>query len=162
MQMLRQDLRYGVRMLLKKPGFTLIAVITLACGIGANTAIFSVTDKLLIRSLAVEKPQQLFLINSVSVNPHFVSNAFSYPNFSDYRAQNRVLSGLLAFTRTQLDFKKDERVERVESEYVSGNYFDVLDVRAARGRTFSPEEDWTPGTQPVVVVSDGFWRSARL
>ncbi len=159
MQTLFQDLRYGARMLLKKPGFTLIVVITLALGIGANTAIFSVTDKLLIRSLAVEKPQQLVLINSVSVNPHFVSNAFSYPNFSDYRAQNQVFSGLLAFTRTRLDFKKDDRVERVTIEYVSGNYFDVLGVRAARGRTFSPEEDRAPGTQPVVVVSDGFWRS---
>ena len=158
MNMLWQDLRYGARMLLKKPGFTLIAVITLALGIGANTAIFSVTDKLLVRSLAVKEPQQLVLINSVSVNPHFVSNAFSYPNFSDYRAQNQVLAGLLAFTTTQLELKTNDRVERVPGEYVSGNYFDVLGVGAARGRTFSPEEDRAPGTQPVAVVSDGFWR----
>ncbi len=158
MQTFWQDLRYGARMLLKKPGFTLIAVITLALGIGANTAIFSVADKLLVRSLAVKEPGQLFLINSVSVNPYFVSNAFSYPNFSDYRAQNQVLSGLLAFTTTQLEFKTNDRVERVSGEYVSGNYFDVLGVRAARGRTFSPEEDRAPGTQPVAIVSDGFWR----
>jgi predicted permease len=158
MRTLWQDLRYGARMLLKKPGFTLIAVITLALGIGANTAIFSVADKLLVRSLAVKEPGQLVLINSVSVNPYFVSNAFSYPNFSDYRAQNQVLSGLLAFTTTQLELKTNDRIERVSGEYVSGNYFDVLGVRAARGRTFSPEEDRTPGTQPVVVVSDGFWR----
>ncbi len=158
MQSLLQDLRYGARMLMKNPGFTLIAVVTLALGIGANTAIFSVTDKLLVRSLAVKDPGQLFLINSVSVNPYFVSNAFSYPNFSDYRAQNQVFSGLLAFTTTQLEFDTDDRIERVAGEYVSGNYFDVLGVRAARGRTFSPEEDRAPGTQPVAVVSDGFWR----
>ncbi|MCG3161862.1 MAG: hypothetical protein JMDDDDMK_03077 [Acidobacteria bacterium] len=158
MQTLWQDLRFGARMLAKNPGFTLIAVVTLALGIGANTAIFSVTDKLLVRSLAVKEPRQLVLINSVSVKPHFVSNAFSYPNFSDYRAQNQVLSGLLAFATTQLELKTNDRIERVSGEYVSGNYFDVLGVGAARGRTFSPEEDRTPGAQPVAVVSDGFWR----
>src|SRR5215470_5396158 len=158
MNTLWQDLRYGARMLMKSPGFTLIAVVTLALGIGANTAIFSVTDRLLVRSLAVKEPGRLFLINSVSVNPYFVSNAFSYPNFSDYRAQNQVLSDVLAFTTTQLEFKTNDLIERVSGEYVSGNYFDALGVGAARGRTFSPEEDRAPGTQPVVVVSDGFWR----
>ncbi|MFY9609355.1 MAG: ABC transporter permease [Blastocatellia bacterium] len=153
-----QDLRYGARILLKNPGFTLIAVATLALGIGANTAIFSVTDKLLIRSLPVKNPQQLVLITSVSVSPHFVSNAFSYPEFSDYRAQNEVFSGLLAFTTTELELDLNNQTERVASEYVSGNYFDVLGVRTARGRAFSEEEDRAPGTQPVVVVSDAFWR----
>src|SRR5262245_57774278 len=143
-----QDLRYGARMLFKYPGFTLIAVVTLALGIGANTAIFSATDKLLVRSLPVKEPARLVLLNSVSVNPHFVSNAFSYPNFSDYRAQNQVLSDLLAFTTVDLEFKKDDRMERISGEYVSGNYFDALGVRAARGRTFSPEEDRTPSAQP--------------
>ncbi len=153
------DLRYGVRTLLKKPGFSLIAVLTLALGVGANTAIFSVTDKLLLRSLPVNEPQQLFMITSVSVSPHFVSNAFSYPEFNDYRAQNSVLSGLLAFDRTELELKTSDRIERVASEYVSGNYFDVLGIQAARGRTFSPEEDKTPATQPVVVVSEAFRRN---
>jgi predicted permease len=158
MNTLWQDMRYGARMLMKNPGFTLIAVVTLALGIGANTAIFSVTDRLLVRSLAVKDPGRLVLINSVSVNPHFVSNAFSYPNFSDYRAQNQAFSDLLAFIPTHLEFKTGDRVERVSGEYVSGNYFDALGVGAARGRTFSPEEDRAPGAQPVVVVSDGFWR----
>ena len=159
MQILWQDLRYGARMLLRKPGFTLIVVITLALGIGANTAIFSVTDKLLVRSLSVKTPDQLVLINSVSVKPYFVGNAFSYPNFKDYRDQNQVLSGLLAFSTADLELKTNDQIERVHSEYVSGNYFDVLGVAAASGRTFSPEEDKTPGTQPVAVVSDGFWRN---
>ena len=158
MDTLIQDLRFGLRMLLGKPVFTLIAVLTLALGIGANTAIFSVTDKLLIRSLPVKEPQQLVLINSVSVSPHFVSNAFSYPDFDDYRAQNQVLAGLLAFTRTKLELNAKDQIERVESEYVSANYFDVLGVRAAHGRSFSPEEDSAASTQPVVVVSDAFWR----
>jgi len=153
-----QDLRYGIRVLLKAPGFTVIAVFALALGIGANTAIFSVTDKLLIRSLAVKEPGALVLINSVSVRPYFVNSSFSYPEFSDYRARNQVFSGLLAFSRKQLELRTSERTERVSSEFVSSNYFAVLGVSAARGRTFSPAEDKTPGTQPVVVVSDGFWR----
>ena len=157
METFLQDLRFGARILMKKPGFSLIVVITLALGIGANTAIFSVTDKLLIRSLPVKEPQRLVLINSVSVSPYFVGNAFSYPDFNDYRAQNQVLSGLLAFNKTQLELNTKDQIERVESEYVSANYFDVLGVNAGHGRTFSPEEDSTERAQPVVVVSDAFW-----
>jgi predicted permease len=153
-----RDIQYGVRLLLKKPGFTLVAVITLALGVGANTAIFSVTDKLLLRSLPVDEPQQLFFVTSVSVSPHFVSNAFSYPIFNDYRTQNSVFSGLLAFNKTELELATNDGIERVDSEYVSGNYFDVLGIKAARGRTFSPDEDKTPGSQPVVVVSETFSR----
>src|SRR5207244_3258184 len=158
METLIKDIRYGIRGLLSQPGFAAIIVLTLALGIGANTAIFSVTDKLLIRSLAVKNPGQLVLINSISVSPHFVSNAFSYPTFTDYRDQNHVFSGLVAFSRTRLELEANGHIERVPSEYVSGNYFNVLGVTAARGRTFLPEEDKTKGTQPVVVISDKFWR----
>ncbi|HKE57590.1 MAG TPA: ABC transporter permease [Pyrinomonadaceae bacterium] len=154
--MLLKDLQFAIRGLLKHPGFTAIAIITLALGIGANTAIFSVTDKLLIRSLPVEKPDELVAITSVSVNPHFVSNAFSYPNFADYRSQNQVLSGLLAFTRQELEFKTSNGIERVNSELVSANYFDVLGLTPAHGRFFLPEEDRNPGTQPVAVVTESF------
>jgi putative ABC transport system permease protein len=150
-----QDLRYAFRTLLKRPGFTLIVVLTLAVGVGANTAIFSVTDKLLIRSLAVKEPTQLFLVNSVSVSPYFVSNVFSYSQFNDYRNQN-VLSGLLAFNKTELQLRTADRSERVAAEFVSGNYFDVLGISAAQGRVFLPEEDRTPGAQPVVVISERF------
>ena len=153
-----QDLRYGIRVMLKTPGFTALTVLILALGIGANTAIFSLTDKLLIKSLSVRNPQQLFLINSISVNPYFVSNSFSYPDFTDYRAQNKVFAGLLAFSRSQLELQYSDRIERVAGEYVSGNYFDVLGVSAAQGRTFLPDEDKTPSTQPVAVISDGFAR----
>src|SRR5215813_8918570 len=154
--MLLKDLQFAIRGLLKHPGFTAIALITLALGIGANTAIFSVTDKLLIRSLPVEKPDELVSVTSVSVNPYFVSNGFSYPDFADYRAQNQVFSGLLAFTREELELKTADRLERVNSELVSANYFTVLGLRPSRGRFFLPEEDHNPGTQPVAVVSAGF------
>src|SRR4029453_11214716 len=145
MDTLIQDFKSGVRMLLSRPGFTLVTAITLALGIGANTAIFSITDKLLIRSLAVEKPEQLVLINSVSVSPHFVSNAFSYPVFKDYRDKNEVFDGMYAFNRTQLELNSNDQTEMVESEYVSNNYFNVLGVRPALGSTFSPEEDSAAG-----------------
>ncbi len=152
------DIRQAVRLLFKRPGFSAIVVLTLALGIGANTAIFSVTDKLLLRSLAVSNPDQLVQITSVSVSPHFVSNSFSYPDFNDYRTQNNVFSGVLAFQRTALEFTNGAATERINSEYVSGNYFDVLGLQAARGRAFLPEEDKTPGSQPVVVVSETFSR----
>jgi len=153
-----QDLRYAIRTLSKRPGFTLVVIFTLAIGIGANTAIFSVTDKLLLRSLAVKNPDQLFLITSVSVSPHFVSSVFSYPIYSDYRKDNNVFSGLIAFERGELELSNGATTERVTSELVSGNYFDVLGVTAARGRTFAPQEDVTPGSQPVVVIAEGFRR----
>ncbi|MBO0863234.1 MAG: ABC transporter permease [Chloracidobacterium sp.] len=158
MQTLWQDLRFGARMLLKKPGFTVVAELTLALGIGANTAIFSVADKLLVRSLAVKDPSRLVLINSSASIRISSFKLFSYPDFTDYRAQNQVFSDLLAFRPTTLDFRMNDRIAHVSGEYVSGNYFIALGVRAARGRTFSAEEDRAPGTQPVVVVSDGFWR----
>jgi putative ABC transport system permease protein len=158
MDTLFKDLRYAARGLLKHPTFAAISILTLALGIGANTAIFSVTDKLLLRSLAVRNPEQLFLITSVSVSPHFVSNAFSYPDFSDYRKQNKILAGLTVFSKTELQLKTSEGTERVQSEYVGGNYFDLLGVAPARGRMFAPDEDVSQGTQPAVVISEDFRR----
>ncbi|HJX91469.1 MAG TPA: ABC transporter permease [Pyrinomonadaceae bacterium] len=158
MDTLFKDIRYAARGLSKHPTFAAIAILTLALGIGANTAIFSVTDKLLLRSLAVRNPEQLFLITSVSVSPHFVSNIFSYPDFNDYRKQNRALDGLTVFSKTELELKTNDRNERITSEYVGGNYFDLLGVAAAQGRTFAPDEDVTPGSQPVVVISENFRR----
>src|SRR5215471_16745116 len=159
MDTLIRDFKSGVRMLLGRPGFTLVTVITLALGIGANTAIFSITDKLLIRSLAVENPEQLVLINSVSVSPHFVGNAFSYPDFKDYRAQNEVFSGMFAFTRATLELSTNDQTLAVESEYVSSDYFEVLGVRPSLGRAFSGQEDLASSPPPVVMISDAFWRT---
>ena len=159
MNTLLQDLRFGFRVLAKSPAFSLVAILTLGLGIGANSAIFSAVDRLLIRSLPVKDPQQLVLINSVSVSPYFVSNSFSYLDFADYRAQNQVFSELLAFSTTSLELKMNDRVERVPSEFVSGNYFAALGINASLGRTFSPAEGETPGAYPVVVVSERFWRN---
>src|SRR5687768_11504258 len=113
------DIRQSIRVLLKYPGFSAIVIITLALGIGANTAIFSVTDRLVLRSLPVSDPDQLVLMTSVSVNPHFVGSLFSYPEFNDYRSQNKVFSGLLGFHRKELELKTNANIERVQGEYVS-------------------------------------------
>jgi len=149
------DIRYGIRSLLKRPGFSLVAIITLALGIGANSAIFSVTDKLLVRTLPVNNPEELFLVRSISVSPYFVSNAFSYPDYADYRNQTDVLAGLIAFSRTELELKTNEGLERIPSEYVSDNYFEVLGVNAALGRALQNGDDAT-GPKPQVVISEAF------
>ena len=158
MRILIQDFRSALRILLKKPGFTLVVMITLSLGIGANTAIFSLMDKLLLRSLPVKEPRELVLLSAESVNPRFLNNIFSYPDYLDYRDQNQVLSGLIAFIPVDGRLGTNDWAEKVSLELVSGNYFNVLGVSSARGRTFLPTEDQTPGMNPVAVLSYGFWR----
>src|SRR5262245_46462441 len=131
MQTLWQDLRYGLRLLVNQPGFALIAVLTLTLGVGTNTAIFSLTDKLLLKSLPVKEPQQLVLVNSVNLGTGFAANVFSYPNYVDYRDQNQVFSGMSAFIGTVTAVTAQEPAERLMVETVSGNYFDLLGVQAA-------------------------------
>ena len=155
-----QDLRYGVRMLVKHPGFTFVAVATLALGIGANTAIFSLVNTILLRPLPVADPAQLVCVYSGNSQGAGLG-LFSYPNYKDFRENNASLSGLAAhrFAPMSLSGMTDNagngerRNERIWGYLVSGNYFDVLGVKAALGRTFSPEEDQTPGAYPVVVLS---------
>ena len=158
MQTLWQDLRFGARMLLKKPGFTLIAIVMLALGIGANTAIFSVTDKLLLRSLPVKEPQQLALVSGETVNPKFRNNIFSYANYVDYRDQNEVFSGLLAFNQTTVRFGAGEHSDKIGLELVSGNYFDLLGVPAAQGRVIQAEDNRNEDAHPVAVISHSCWQ----
>src|SRR2546428_12655859 len=134
-----QDLRYGVRMLRKNPSFTLIAVITLALGIGANTAIFSVADKLLLRQLPVKDPSRLTLISAESVNPKFLNTIFSYPDYVDYRDQNEVFSDLFAFNAQTVKTGAGEQSDKISLELVSGNYFDALGMAAAHGRVIRDE-----------------------
>ena len=155
-----QDLRYAVRMLVNHPSFTFVAVATLALGIGANTAIFSLVNTLLLRPLPVGDPAQLVCVSSVNRQGAGLG-LFSYPNYKDFRENNESLSGLAAhrFAPMSLSGMTDNagnderRNERIWGYLVSGNYFDVLGVKAALGRTFSPEEDQTPGAHPVVVLS---------
>jgi len=158
MQTLWQDLRYGARMLMKNPGLTLVAVITLSLGIGANTAIFSVADKLLLRSLPVKDPQRLALVSGETVNPKFQNNIFSYPDYTDYRDQNEVFSGLFAFTQTSVKLGLGEQSDKLGLELVSGNYFDVLGVNAAQGRVIRDEDNRAEDAHPVAVISHSCWQ----
>jgi putative ABC transport system permease protein len=159
-----RDLRFGARMLLKKPGFTLIAVLTLALGIGANTAILSAVNGFILRPLPIAHPEELVQPFWGSRKDALVWNWFSYPNYADLRDQNRVFSGLMAEAMTPAGFSESSKREGngrsdiIWGEIVSGNYFDVLGVKAALGRTFLPEEDHTPNTHPVVVLGNAFWR----
>src|SRR5262245_37528145 len=152
-----QDLRYGVRMLLKQPGFTLIAVLTLALGIGANTAIFSLVNTILLRPLPVREPQRL-----VSVFPTIQrtgeAQAFSYPNYVDVRDRNDVFTDLAAFTFGAMSLSRNGNNEIIYGYLASGNYFEMLGVKAALGRTFTPEDDRTPGAHLVAVLSYASWQ----
>jgi predicted permease len=146
-------------MLINKPVFTLIAVVTLALGIGANTAVFSVADKLLLRPLPVKDPRQLALVSGETVNPKFQNNIFSYPDYVDYRDQNEVFSDLFAFTMTNaVGFGAGEQSDKIDVELVSGNYFDALGVAAAQGRIIRDEDNRAEDASPVAVISHGCWR----
>ena len=157
MDLLIKDIRYAVRGLLKRPGFVAIAVVTLALGIGANTAIFSLVNTVMLRSLpGVEHPTEIV---SVSVRGKDDSmSAFSYPNYKDFRDKNEALSGLLVYRFVPLSLSRNGANERVWGYEVSGNYFDVLGVKAIRGRTFLPEEDQAKLASPVIVVGYDAWQ----
>jgi len=151
-----QDLRYGARMLFKTPGFTAVAALSLSLGIGANTAIFSLVDKVLIRKLPVEEPDRLVVVSAS--RGQGVSATFGYPDFADYSARNEVFEGLVCYTQRALTLSEGGQTERIQGMIVSGNYFTALRVQPALGRGFLPEEDKTRGTHPVVVLSYGLWQ----
>jgi putative ABC transport system permease protein len=156
MDKLIKDIRYGARNLLSRPGFTLIAVVTLAIGIGANTAVFSIVNALLFRARPVAQPERLVeLYSGNSSNPYHAS---TYPDFLIFREQTEIFSGLAAYHIDQFKLGGADEVEQVFGEAVSGNYFELLGVTAIKGRTFLPEEDQTPGTHPVAVISHGLWQ----
>jgi predicted permease len=156
MQTLWQDIRFGMRMLWKKPGFTLIAVLTLALGIGANTAIFSVVNTAMLRPLPIAEPGQLVSLNNTGRDRTFPS--FSYPNYKDFRDRNDVFSGLIAYRFAPLSLSHDGVNERLWGYVVSGNYFDTLGVKPVLGRVISPDDDGAPGAHPVTVISHKFWQ----
>jgi len=156
MENLWKDLRYAVRMLVKSPGFTGVAVLALGLGIGANTAIFSVFNGMLWRPLAVQQPQQLVVIASKVRGVDFPLN-LSYPDFQDYRQLKTVFSDAIAYAPSPLNFGAEGRPERAWAELVSGNYFSMLGLEAARGRTFAADEGWVPGKDPLIVLSYKYW-----
>jgi predicted permease len=161
MTTLWQDVRYGVRMLRKNPGFTAVAVLTLALGIGANTAIFTLVEALLLKSLPVKEPQQLAL---VTLEAWYGRNAsFSYPLYQQWRDNSQSFSGLFTTTgaskyRMMVEGPGGGGPERVGAEKVSGNFFDVLGIPATLGRTLTPDDDRPGQPQAVAVLSYGFWQ----
>jgi len=153
-----QDLRFGARMLLKQPGFTLIAVLTLALGIGANTAIFSVVNAVLLRPFAYQAPERLVILRErVSAgSPGGFSP--SYPNFADWRAQNSVCSSMSAVrTNESFNFTGAGEPERLQGRLVSAEFFSTLGIKPLLGRDFLAEED-RAGATPAVILSYGFWQ----
>jgi len=156
---LAQDVRYAARTLLKTPAFTLVVILTVALGIGANTAIFSLTDQLLLRLLPVKDPQQLVILDGPGAfqGRSFNNGTFSYPMYRDFRDQTTVFSGVIARFPAPLTLMTNAQSERVSGELVTGNYFDVLAVRAPISRTLTPDDDKTPSGHPVAVLSHNYW-----
>jgi len=159
--MLGIKLRHAFRSIRKNPLLALVAVISLGLGIGANTAIFSLIDQLLLRMLPVQNPRELVQLaaRGSHYGSNWGSNAMSYPMYRDFRDRNPVFTGLLCRFGTPLSLGYGGETERVEGELVSGNYFQVLGVRAALGRTFTPEDDLKPGAHPVAMLSYAFWQA---
>ncbi len=160
MQSLWQDLRYGARMLLKQPGFTLIAVITLSLGIGANTAIFSVVNAVLLRPLPYREPDRLVALWSANPERGATSRPVSTPDFEDWRAQNRVFEAIAAYPAvdvTGMTLNDQGAAEQLNTAYVTADFFALLGVQAALGRAVLPHEH-EPGRNQVVVLSHGLWQ----
>ncbi|HEY7183937.1 MAG TPA: ABC transporter permease, partial [Blastocatellia bacterium] len=158
-----QDLRYGARMLLKRPGGAAIVTLSMALGIGANAAIFSFVNELLLRPPAVERREELLEVWNHNLRRGSSFNSFSglsYPEYEYYRDHNHVFSETLAFDGdpSLISWSRKGEGEIIQGEYVSGNFFSCLGVKPALGRTFAPEEDRAPGTHPVVIISHAFWQ----
>jgi predicted permease len=163
MHALWQDVRYGLRMLAKHPGFTAIAVLTLALGIGANTAIFSLLNQILLRQLPVKNPGELSLLRSPGPKSGHVwsdgddSEIFSYPLYKGLAKNTSVFDGVIARYSFSASISNHGQTDLGSGELVSGNYFQTLGVGAAMGRVLTPEDDVVPGGHPVVVLSHAYW-----
>jgi len=154
-----QDVRYGIRMLMKSPAFTLVAVLSLALGIGANVAIFSLLDALLLKPLPVKQPEQLVVVNTQvpgRTGPGFAP--YSYPVFREMREKNTAFSDIVARSGLQMSLNSNGETERVFGEEVSGNFFSMLGVNPQLGRLLTEADDQTPGAHPVAVISFHFWQ----
>ena len=156
LEQLLQDVRFGMRMLRKSPGFTVVAVLTLALGIGANTAVFSIVNSFLFKSLPVRDPANLVVIayHDPKVNyPHEVSNA----DMRDFQAHSEVTSDMTAFLINFAGLSADNRSERILVTYAKGDYFSALGIQPAFGRVFLPGEGEVAGADPVIVLGYSFW-----
>jgi predicted permease len=158
---LMQDLRYSVRTLAKNPAFTLIAMATLALGIGANTAMFSLLDQVVLRLLPVRDPERVVIVRETGnhYGNSYGPNTISWPMFEDLRDNNQVFSGMFCRFPATVTISGGDRAAQISAELVSGSYFPILGVGAALGRTIAPDDDAVPDSRPVVVLSYSFWRS---
>jgi len=152
---LLQDVRYGVRMLKKSPGFAVIAILTLALGIGVNTTIFSVVDGVLLNPLPFHDSHQL--VSLFEKIPNFDNGSISYPNFVDWRSMNRTFSGMAAYRSHGYDLSGSGEPDRLQGEMISHDFFEILGVSPLLGRTFSADEDRL-GANPTAMISEGLWR----
>ena len=166
MRALLQDLRYALRILARSPGFTIVAILTLALGIGANTAIFSVVDAVLLKPLRFKDPASLAIVWEKLPKYGISRNTVAPANFLDWRGQNRVFSGMAAFLDQPLNLTGSGEPDQVDVEFVSPNFFSILGVDPMLGRGFTPEETAgtvqsspQPGNGNVVVLSYGLWKS---
>src|SRR5581483_5979351 len=156
-----QDVGFALRTFKKTPLFIAVAIISLAFGIGANTAIFTLTDQVLLRMLPVKQPEQLVLLSALGRNygSNQGWNRLSYPMYTDFRDHAGPFSGMFCFREVDMSVSYAGRTERISGELVSGNYFPVLGVTAAVGRVFAASDDQFQGGHPIAVLSYGYWQS---
>src|SRR5262249_37734828 len=151
----RQDLRYAVRIMRRNPGFAAVAALTLGLGIGANTAIFSMVDAVLLKTLPVKNPEQLVLLSHA--NKREAIAAFPYKDYRRFCDHNQIFSGALAYRTLRLNVSIDNMPEpAVAGQFITGNYYSALGVNAALGRTILPDDD-RYDAQPVCVISYNYW-----
>jgi predicted permease len=156
-----QDVHYALRTLAKNPAFSMVAVLTLALGIGANTAMFSLLDQVVLRLLPVSHPDQLVIVRETGnhYGNSYGANTISWPMFEDLRDNNQVFSGMFCRFPATVAIGYGDRPAQISAELVSGSYFPILGVSAALGRTIAPDDDAVPDSKPVVVLSYSFWSS---
>jgi predicted permease len=152
---LMQDLRFGLRVLAKSPGFTLVAILTLALGIGANTALFSVVNGVLFKPLPYPQPEKLVWL--AESKPNFATGSISYPNFRDWQKDNHTFSGMAIYRSYNFNLLGLGEAEQLRARFISSDFFPVLGVNPVVGRTFAPGEDEI-GRAPIVMISEGLWR----
>jgi hypothetical protein len=158
------DFCFALRSFRRTPLITAVALLSMALGIGANTAIFSVLDQILLRLMPVKNPQELVIFQSIGPNSGRLwddgtHTTFSYPMYRDMASQNQVFTGVLARFRNPASLAYKGATERAFAELVSGNYFEVLGVGSTIGRTLTPDDDRVPGGHPLAVLSYECWRS---
>ena len=155
LETLWSDIRFGLRMLRKNPGFTAVALATLALGIGGNTAIFSIVNGVLLNPLPFPQPDQLVTLHESK--PNFEQGSISYPNFLDWQRDNRTFSSMAVARRYAFSFTGKSEAEQVNAEFVTADFFPLLGVNPILGRTFTQSEE-LPGAGPVALISEGLWR----